>query len=269
MFDIDWLLSRAVQPTSILDILLVTALFYLILLLIRGTRAESLLRGLTLLAVTMWLVGLFLPLTAFNWLMRQVFPALIIALPVIFQPEIRRGLERLGRTRRLLPWIGHNDQAHMAHVFNELCRACVLLAERKRGALIVLERETGLQDYVDTGVPLDADISAALLLTVFYPNTPLHDGAVIVRDHRLVAAGCLLPLSDSLAAGEHLGTRHRAAVGITEGTDALSLVVSEETGTISLAHSGRLIRDLDSERLKRRLTDLHAQRPVLERWWRR
>jgi len=269
MSDIGWLISRAVQPTSILDILLVTALFYLILLLVRGTRAESLLRGLTLLAVTMWLVGLFLPITAFNWLMRQVFPALIIALPVIFQPEIRRGLERLGRTGRLLPWTPRDNHADMAHVFEELSRACVLLAERRRGALIVLERETGLQDYVDTGVPLDAEVSAALLLTLFYPDTPLHDGAVILRDYRLTAAGCLLPLSDSLLTDEYLGTRHRAALGITEGTDAITIVVSEETGTISLAHNGRLTRGLDGERLQKQLKALYAQRPVLQRWWRR
>jgi len=269
MSDIGWLISRAVQPISVLDILLVTALFYLMLVLVRGTRAESLLRGLTLLAVTVWLVGLFLPLAAFNWLMRLVFPALIVALPVIFQPEIRRGLERLGRTGGLLPWVRHNDHADMAHVFDELSRACALLAERNRGALIVLERETGLQDYVDTGVPLDADLSAALLLTLFYPNTPLHDGAVIVRGHRLAAAGCLLPLSDSLVVDGYLGTRHRAALGITEGTDAVSIVVSEETGIISLAHDGKLIRDLDRERLQKLLSALHTQRPVLQRWWRR
>jgi diadenylate cyclase len=269
MSDIGWLLSRAIHPISVLDILLVMGLFYLILMLVRGTRAESLLRGLTLLAVTTWLVGLFLPLTAFNWLMRSVFPALIVALPVIFQPEIRRGLERLGRTERWLPWTPYNDHADMAHVFGELSRACVLLSERKRGALIVLERETGLQDYVDTGVPLNADVSAALFLTLFYPNTPLHDGAVIVRDHRLAAAGCLLPLSDSLVVDEYLGTRHRAALGITEGTDAISIVVSEETGAISLAYDGRLIRDLNGERLRKHLNVLYAQRPVLKRWWRR
>ncbi|MBU0494728.1 MAG: diadenylate cyclase CdaA [Chloroflexi bacterium] len=269
MSDLGWLLSRAVQPISVLDILLVTALFYLILMLFRGTRAESLLRGLTLLAITLWLVGLFLPITAFNWLMRLVFPALVFALPVIFQPEIRRGLERLGRTGVLIPGLGRNNHAEMARVFDELGRASVLLSERKRGALIVMERETGLQDYIDTGVDLDADISAALLLTIFYPDTPLHDGAVMIRNWRLAAAGCLLPLSDSLMSDEHLGTRHRAGLGISEGTDALAIVVSEETGIISLAHNGHLTRNLNGEQLQRRLTALYTQRPVLNRWWRR
>ncbi len=268
MPDMNWLLSRAIQPTSLLDVLLVTALFYLILILFRGTRAESLLRGLTLLAAALWLVGLFLPLTAFNWLMRLVLPTLFFALPVIFQPEIRRGLERLGRAGYWLPWRLRNDRDDVAQVFAELSRAATLLAERRRGALVVLERETGLQDYVDTGVPLHADVSAALLLTLFYPDTPLHDGAVIIRDLRLAAAGCLLPLSDSLVVDEHLGTRHRAAVGITEGTDAIALVVSEETGIISLAYNGRLQRNLDGEQLKRQLITLYAQQPVFARWWR-
>lgn len=266
MSDIGWLLSQIARPISILDIVLVTALFYVILLLLRGTRAESLLRGLTLLAVTVWLVGLFLPLTAFNWLMRLILPALAVAVPVIFQPEIRRGLERLGRAGRLIPWTRRSDRSDLAYVFEELSRACTLLAERRRGALIVLERETGLQDYVDTGVPLNADISAALLLTLFYPDTPLHDGAVIVRRHRVAAAGCLLPLSDSLRVDEHLGTRHRAALGITEGTDALAIVVSEENGVISLVHDGKMVRHLTGERLQRMLTNLYGQRPILSRW---
>ena len=269
MTDIGWLISQAVRPISVLDILLVTALFYLILLLLRGTRAESLLRGLTLLAVALWLVGLFLPLTAFNWLMRLILPALVFAVPVIFQPEIRRGLERLGRTGRLLPWTHRSDRSDMDYVFDELSRACTLLAERRRGALIILERETGLQDYVDTGVPLNADVSAALLLTLFYPDTPLHDGATIVRGSRLVAAGCLLPLSDSLRLDEQLGTRHRAALGITEGTDALAIVVSEETGAISLMHDGRMDRHLTAEQLRKALISLYQQRQVLKRWWRR
>ncbi len=262
MPDMNWLLSRAAQPTSLLDVLLVTALFYLILVLIRGTRAESLLRGLTLLAAALWLVGLFLPLTAFNWLMRLVLPTLFFALPVIFQPEIRRGLERLGRAGRWTPWRLRDNHSDAVQVFAELSRAVALLAERRRGALIILERDTGLQDYVDTGVPLHADVSAALLLTLFYPETPLHDGAVIIRDLRLAAAGCLLPLSDSLLVDEHLGTRHRAAVGITEGTDALAIVVSEETGTISLAYNGRLHRPLTAPQLEQQLTTLYTQRPV-------
>jgi len=244
--DIILVFSR-LTPLSVLDILVVALIFYFLLRLIQGTQAVQLLRGILLVVAGAILVTNVLKLTAFNWLIRNSLPALLIAIPVIFQPELRRALERLGRAGFLFGPPAREEELRAA--LEEICNAVRRLSEQRYGALIVLERETGLQKYVDTGVRLDALVSKELLLSIFYPYTVLHDGAVIVRGNRVVAAACVLPLAEGMV-DRRLGTRHRAAVGITEESDALVLVVSEETGIISLAHNGRMIRHLDERRLR-------------------
>lgn len=232
---------------SLVDIFLVALVFYGLLWLIQGTQAVQLLRGVILIVLVGVLITSILPLVAFKWLVVASIPALLVAIPVIFQPELRRALERLGRTGQILARPSH--EALTAQVINEICLACRRMASRRHGALIVLERETGLQEYIDTGVAIQAKVSSQLLETVFFPSTALHDGAVVIRGDRIVAAACVLPLTESVLPDAHLGTRHRAGVGITEQSDAISVIVSEETGIISVAHNGRMIRRLDERRL--------------------
>jgi len=243
-----WYLFQRFTWGSALDIALVALVFFVLLQLVRGTQAVQLLRGVIILAVFILLLGNALKLPAFGWLVRNAIPALLVALPVIFQPELRRALERLGRAGSFLG--NHARQSAAETAIVETVAACQRLAERKHGALIVLERETGLQDYIETGVQLNAEISAELLQTVFFPNTLLHDGAVIVRGDQIVAAACILPLTSGFLADRRLGLRHRAAIGITEATDAIAVVVSEERGSVSIAHNGRMIRRLDAQRLE-------------------
>ena len=248
------------QPTSIIDIFIIAAIVYTALLLARGTTAVNLMRGIVLLlAVAFLLVRLF-ELTVLEWLVRNSFPALLIAIPIIFQPEIRRFLERVGRTgllgRALLP--GYES------VLDAIVETAERFSERRRGALIVLERETGLEDYAGSGVRLDAVPSVELLEGIFYPNSPMHDGAVILRGDRVLAAGCTLPLSERQDR-RYPGTRHRAALGISERTDAVSVVVSEETGVISVATSGRMISRLDGARLRAILRSLLSLPSAMDR----
>ncbi|NLS77009.1 MAG: TIGR00159 family protein [Chloroflexi bacterium] len=246
MADILWALSQ-LQLADILDICLVGLVFYVLFLLMRGTQAVQMLRGIIVLVIAV-LVSSVLPLPAFKWLMRNVLPAMLVAVPVVLQPELRRWLERLGRGAGGL--VNRPRRAVTNFVVTEIARACRRLSEQRQGALIVLERTTGLQDYVETGIRLEARVSADLLLTIFYPGTALHDGAVIIREDQIVAAACVLPLSEHLRSDRHVGTRHRAAVGITEQSDAISVVVSEETGVISVAQNGRMARRLDERRLR-------------------
>ncbi len=233
---------------NFLDILLVALVFYSLLLLIQGTQAVQLLRGLIILALLAVLVTSIFQLTAFKWLVKNSIPALLVSIPVIFQPELRRALERLGRTSFLLA--PFSQEKIVTQVITHISRASQRLSERRHGALIVLERETGLREYVDTGIRLNAELSSDLLLTIFFPNTALHDGAVIVRGNRIVAAACVLPLTEGPLPDRHLGIRHRAAVGITEQSDAVVIVVSEESGIISIAHNGRIIRRMDEKKLR-------------------
>lgn len=264
-----WYLAQRLNWLSALDIALVALVFFALFQLVRGTQAVQLLRGVVILTVIILLLGNALKLPAFSWLVRNAIPALLVALPVIFQPELRRALERLGRTGTFLSSPARQTAAET--VITETVAACQRLAERRHGALIVLERETGLQDYIETGVRLNADISAELLQTIFFPNTLLHDGAVIVRGSRIVAAACILPLTSGFLADRRMGLRHRAAIGITEATDAIAVVVSEERGSVSIAHSGRMIRRLDAQRLEAVLRafyqpQLRGPLPLWLRW---
>lgn len=232
---------------ALVDILIVAYLFYRILLLIRGTRAEQLLRGLLLL-LGFSVASRYLHLEIVQWLADKLWTMLFIALPVVFQPELRRALEQLGRgsffSSSLARW---TDTEVIIH---EILDAVNTLARTRTGALIIIERETGIRDYVDSGVPVDGVVNSQLLVNIFTPLSPLHDGAVIISDGRLARAACFLPLTDNPNLSKELGTRHRAGLGITEVSDALALIVSEETGWISVAREGRLSRNLDEQRLQ-------------------
>jgi diadenylate cyclase len=253
--DLFFLLSR-LNLISVLDILLVALVFYWILTLIQGTQAVQLLRGILILSVLAIIAASALnTLTAFSWLINKALPALLVAIPVIFQPELRRALERVGRTGGLLA--SARSSVQVGSAIEAVTNAAVILSQLRHGALIVFERETGLESYIETGVRLEAFVSSDLLLTIFYPNTILHDGGVIIRADKIVAAATVLPLSSEITSDRSLGTRHRAALGITEGTDAIAVVVSEETGLISIAHNGQLIRGLDKKRLEQLLQVFH------------
>jgi len=249
---------------DVVDIVLVAVIFFWLFYLVRGTRAVPLLRGVIFLVIVILLLGGLIELRAFGWLVERALPALLVAVPVIFQPELRRALEQLGRPGALFGW-GTGERETVESALSTITEAAETLAQRHQGALIVLERQTGLQEFVESGVALDADVSYELLLTIFNPNTTLHDGAVIVREARILAAACVLPLSTAFLADRQLGLRHRAGIGVTEESDAISVVVSEERGTISIAHNGRIIRNLDAKRLQK---VLHAfYQPMLERGW--
>jgi diadenylate cyclase len=253
MPDPGWLLSQLSNPRNVFDILVVALIIYWLLWVAQGTRATQLIRGIVTLLAVVFLVGTTFQLTALNWVLGQTWPVLLISLPVIFQPEIRRALEQLGQTRSWLPQLLPRPDEMAGRTVDELVKASTQLARHRYGALIVLERETGLQNYVERGVPIDGLLTRQLLINLFYPNSPLHDGAAVVRDGRIVAASVVLPLSDNTAATSQLGTRHRAALGITEQSDAIAVVISEETGQISIAENGQLIRNLDAEHLDEQL----------------
>jgi len=237
---------------DVFDLVLVTLIFFVILHLIRDTQAIVLLRGALLLIVLLSLLASLEVLPAFSWLVRNTLPAMLLAIPVIFAPEIRRTLERIGRAGSILP--GNLTASSAYEVIADVVVASARLSERKHGALVVMRRLDNLDDYVQTGVLMEAQVTSELLLQVFYPNTPLHDGAVIISGSRLVAGACVLPLSSSgvlaHSPDRQMGLRHRAALGISEVTDAIAIVVSEETGYISVVHGGRMIRRLDAERLE-------------------
>ena len=246
------------QVRDAIDILLVTLIFYGVLRLFAGTQGVQLLRGILVVVLIGVLASSFSGLTAFSWLIRNSGLAILVAFPVIFQPELRRLLERLGRTGFLFRSPARASGA--TRVTSELTRTCARLAAARWGAIIVLEDQTGLEETIETGVRINSQVSTELLLTIFYPGTPLHDGAVIIREGRIEAAACVLPLSHRSLSDSTLGTRHRAGLGITEGTDALALIVSEETGIISAARNGRLARRLDDKRLRRVLQRFYESR---------
>jgi diadenylate cyclase len=248
---------------SLIDVAIVALIIFGLFYLVRGTQAAPLLRGVIILGVIFGILGNLASLPAVSWLFGAALPALLIAIPVIFQPELRRALERVGRVVQ----IGGQRTRHATdidHMIGIIAQACQRMADRKHGALIVLERATGLQSYADTGVQIDSAITSELLQNIFFKNSPLHDGAVIIRNYRILAAACILPLTSSYMSDRRLGLRHRAAIGITEATDAIAVVVSEEHGTISIAHNGRIIRRLDAARLEtilRAFYQLDRQQP--------
>lgn len=239
---------------SIVDILLVTLIFFGLLYSLRDTQAMVLLRGMILLVVVIILFTSLVDLPAFSWLILNALPALLLAIPVIFAPEIRRTLERLGRAGTFMPLPNQAANVENEQLVRAVVSAAARLSARQHGALIILQRLDSLNEFVNSGVKMNAQITPELLLQVFYPNTPLHDGAVILAGGKLVAAACVMPLSSSgilnRTPERQMGLRHRAALGISEVSDAVAVVVSEETGSISISHSGRMIRRLDPERLE-------------------
>jgi diadenylate cyclase len=247
---------------SVVDLLLVTIIFAILLSLVRGTQAVVILRGMILLIIILSLLSSLPGLPAFSWLVATALPALLVAIPVIFAPEIRRALERLGRT-----WSMFSIGSQLTEI-EQTVRAIVVATQRLSdlhiGAIIVIERTTPLDEYVETGVEITAQLSAEMLQQIFFPNTPLHDGAAIISNGNIIAAACVMPLSASgtlsRSYDRQLGLRHRAALGISEVSDAVAVVVSEETGGISVTHNGRMIRRLDRTRLTNILMAFHRPR---------
>jgi diadenylate cyclase len=241
---------------SILDVFLVAAVVFAVLLLLRDTQIMILLRGVIVIIVLLVLLTTLINLPGFTWLVNTIVPALMFAIPVIFAPEIRRGLEKLGRagSSQLLVRQTDTQVQLMEKTIHAIVTAASRLSAREHGALIVMQRSDSLEEYSRTGVRMNAEVTPELLLQIFYPNTPLHDGAVIVSNNRIIAGSCVMPLSSSgiltRSPDRQMGLRHRAALGTSEATDAITVVVSEETGSISIAHNGRMIRRLDSERLE-------------------
>jgi len=241
---------------SVLDLFLVTIVVYAVLQLLRDTQVMVLLRGVIIIIVLLSLLFTLIDLPAFSWLLTSIVPALLFAIPVIFAPEIRRGLEKLGRagSSQLLVRKSPNQILSLEQTIHAVVTASARLSAREHGALIILQRNDRLEDYARTGVRLNAAVTPELLLQIFYPNTPLHDGAVIISNNQIIAGACVMPLSASgiltRSPERQMGLRHRAALGTSEATDAIAVVVSEETGSISIAHNGRMIRRLDSERLE-------------------
>ena len=237
-----------ISPLDIIDILIVAAIIYKVYKMLQETRAITLVKGLlVLLGITV--ICSWLNLHVISWLLQKTISLLFVALPIVFQPELRRALEHLGQGKLFGRSVFLNE-TEAENVVDELVKAAKTLAATKTGALIVIEREMKLNDISSTGIHIDGLITSEFLLNVFIVNTPLHDGAAIVRGKRLIAAGCLLPLTENRELSTELGTRHRAAIGLSEQCDALILVVSEETGTISIAENGHIMRHLDTDTLK-------------------
>jgi diadenylate cyclase len=253
--------SLQVQPIALLDIGLTALLIYGLFSLIRGTRAVRLVIGVTVL-YAIYVIAQAFGLQLLSQILQAGAVVGLLALVVVFQPELRRALERIGRFGSMGWLLAPGARAASERVGAVVARAGVSLGARKTGALIVIERETGLTDAAETGVMINAELSVELLQTIFTPHSALHDGAAIIRHERLVAAGVVLPLTDSGVYRERFGTRHRAALGITEQTDAIAVVVSEETGSVSLVERGRIVRDLDEPRLAQALVELLENSPL-------
>ena len=253
-FDNIFFIFQRLSWLSLLDILLVTLIFFALLYSLRDTQAMVLLRGVIFLVVALVLLTTLVDLPAFSWLIKNALPALLLAIPVIFAPEIRRALERLGRAGTFASTVSQTPYADMNQVIGSVVEASARLSARQHGALIVVQRMESLEQYTETGVKMGAEVTPELLLQIFYPDTPLHDGAVIIADGQIIAAACVLPLSASgilnRSPERQMGLRHRAALGISEVSDAVAIVISEQSGSISIAHAGRMIRRIDPSRLE-------------------
>lgn len=247
---------------EIIDILIVSFVIYKLLQLIRGTRAIQLLKGIFV-VVSIWVLSFLFQLNTLQWMMNKLFTFGLLGIIVIFQPELRRALEQLGRGT-LFSRSGTEVNHDLNKRVSEIMKTVGNLSKRKIGALIVFERETGLNEYIESGIQIGAEISSELLTNIFIPNTPLHDGAVIIRHNQVMAAGCYLPLSENPFISKELGTRHRAAIGMSEMSDAVSVVVSEETGHVSLAINGMVVRDIKEESLISKLYEELSLKPKLK-----
>jgi diadenylate cyclase len=237
---------------DVLDIVVVTYVIYKLMMIVRGTKAVQLIKGISIILVSWFLSGFF-GLKTLQFLLNQVITYGLLGIIIIFQPELRRGLEHLGRTSNLFGRTSTSDEDKQRQMIEAIVSSAQYMSKRRIGALIAIERDTGLNEYVETGIRMDSHITSQLIINLFIPNTPLHDGAMIIQDGKIAAAACYLPLSESPHIDKALGTRHRAAIGVSEVTDSVTLTVSEETGAVSLAIAGRLYRELDEEGLRNKL----------------
>ena len=268
-------IPKSLHVSNVFEIIILAVLIYEFIAWVKTTRAFTLLKGIIVLLI-FWLLAYIFNFTTILWLGGKIINFAIIALVVIYQPELRKALEQLGQKRffsKILPFAEKKDKGERFSdkTVNELVKTCFELSKTKTGALIVVEQEILLTEYEKTGIPIDALISSQLLINIFEHNTPLHDGAVIIRGDRIVAATCYLPLSDNMSISKELGTRHRAALGISEVTDTMTLVVSEETGAVSIAIAGELFRNIDADYLKSKLTFLQKKTIDVTRYklWRK
>lgn len=263
-------IPRTLRVSNIFEIIILAIILYEFMAWVKTTRAFALLKGVIVILVFLIIAYIF-DFTTILWIAGKVINIAIIAVVVIFQPELRKALEQLGQKKyfkSILPFTEKKDKGERFSdkTVNELVRACFELAKNKTGALIVIEQDILLTDYEKTGIPVDGIVTSQLLINIFEHNTPLHDGAVIVRGDRIVSATCYLPLSDNMQISKELGTRHRAAVGISEVTDTMTLVVSEETGNVSIAIAGELIRVVDQDYLKKKLTFIQKKSIDVKRY---
>ena len=252
-----WNLTHRLGVIDVIDILIVAVIIYELLLLTRHTRGSALLKGLFLLLVII-LISSMMGLKSLNWLLVAILQNGALVLVILFQPELRKALERMGRNRIMTKSNRRSIDEERDTEISEIVQTVIDLSRRRVGALLVFERQTGLEDVIETGTRLNAEVSAPLLENIFEPNTPLHDGAVVIRDDQVIAAACILPLAEASGVSRELGTRHRAALGISENTDAVVVVVSEETGIISMARDGALKRPLSTDELKTFLNDYYS-----------
>ncbi len=255
-FNVIWAALSGIRPQDVLDIAVVAYVIYKAIELFRETRAKQLIKGIIILSFV-WVIALWWDLVSIKWLMVKVFDYAIIAVAIIFQPELRRALERMGRSK--LGMFGRStdsDREEVLQCIDAVSKAAQSMQEQRIGALIVFERTTPLGEIINTGTVIDAQVTSPLIGNVFFPKSPLHDGAMVIRDNRVYAAGCILPLTARADLNQQLGTRHRAAVGMSENSDAVVLVVSEETGNISIAENGTLTRDYNGITLREALKEL-------------
>ena len=260
---------------DVIEILIIAWILYYILVWMKSTRAWTLIRGLIVICIFL-LVARVLEMTTIIWMAQNVLGFAVTALIVVLQPELRKALEELGKTkiwRTFIPFVNTTKEEDIfsEKTIDEIVKGCVEMGKAKTGALIVIEQQISLKDYERTGIDVDGVVSSQLLINIFEKNTPLHDGAVIIRGNRITSATCYLPLSDNRSLSKDLGTRHRAGVGISEVTDSLTIIVSEENGKISVAYEGALERDLNSERLRRRMQQIlnkSEEEPKAKRKWR-
>lgn len=259
--NMSWNLTHRLGFADVVDILIVAAILYEVMILMRRTRSSALIKGVVILLVVVAGSSL-LGLTSLNWLLTTILRNGVIVLLILFQPEIRKALEKVGRSTLLSRGKrmagGQDDQKR---IIREVIQTATDLSKRKVGALICFERMTGLQEVIETGTRIDGDISAPLLENIFEPNTPLHDGAVVIRGDKIAAAACILPLTEASGVSRELGTRHRAGIGLSENSDAEIIIVSEETGTISMARGGQLFRPLQEEELRMILEEIYNGEP--------
>ncbi|HAF31652.1 MAG TPA: TIGR00159 family protein [Anaerovibrio sp.] len=250
-------LIRTVGFWDVVDILIVAVILYKVYEMLQDTRAITLLKGLIVLMIVTLLAG-FLELHVISWLLQKTVTLLFVALPIVFQPELRRALERLGQGR-FLGLDQYLDVEEANSLTNEIDKAVFNMADKKIGALLVIEKNVGINEIIDTGIKIEGLITTEFLMNVFIPNTPLHDGAAVVRGKRLVAAGCYLPLTENRSLSSELGTRHRAAIGLSEQCDAVIIIVSEETGVVSVAENGRIERYMTHDSLRQRIRPLFVK----------